>query len=144
MHNPAHLIRTAGRLMLARAYAASPGPWEVECWNHMYWITAGDNPISMDCSTSGVACDPDNDQGGRADAEHMAAFSPGVAIALGRWLLDEADTADAMQDSWPMWANSTRGHGALTVATEYLKVTKQVLPPALEIAGPLTQPWSWN
>src|SRR4051794_8732666 len=81
LQNPAPLIRSAARIMEARAQRASPGPWSVEHWHDTFWIAAGDeNPMTMDLSRSGIMLDPDNIEGGKSDAEHIASWPPSMAL----------------------------------------------------------------
>jgi hypothetical protein len=129
--------------------AASPGPWSVARWNHMVWVTGSEEvgPLTMDCSNAGIAMDPCNWEGGHADAEHMASWPPPVAIEIARWLRAEADVVDSLADKYGLWLNTTRGHGALTVAAAYLRVD---IGPVTDESGPQVEftpvmaPWSWN
>lgn len=98
----------------------------------------------MDCSDVGIALDPDNREGGRADAEHIASWSPATAVMIARWLHSEAEVAESMGDNYMVWSNTTRGYGALTVATTYLGITDQVFGAMEEVPTPVHAPWSWN
>lgn len=144
--NPAEILRRASKLMMVRAHHASPGPWHVAEWHDMHWITGSDEngPITLDCSEAGIALDPDRVDGGRDDAEHIASWSPPVAIMVARWLHAEAEVAETMGENYMVWSNTIRGYGALTVATTYLGITREVFGDMAEVPTPVHAPWSWN
>jgi hypothetical protein len=91
--SPAEELREAARLMRERARAATPGRWHAKCSDGAYqdWYVV--SSLGLGQVTTGL-----HDDGGdivlverdRADAEHIASWSPPVALAVADWLDDYA------------------------------------------------------
>lgn len=87
-HSAVITLRRASKLMRERAHAATPGPWVS--------LDGGDRLIH----DPGHDLDPpvyvvDEPMSNAANAEHIAAMHPGVALALAGWLDAEADAHQA-------------------------------------------------
>ena len=87
----AELLREAAAKMRELAEGATPGPWE---WDDKhYGIFPG--PQVDGC------CEGDGFIHHSADAKHIAAWHPGVALAVADWLDREAELADWECDAEP-------------------------------------------
>lgn len=92
---PADTLRAAARLMRQRADAATPGAWVAADSDDVEtaWLDYDRPPSPFERATQyrpaprQVAAD--HEMGGacaRADAEHIASWHPGVALAVATWL----------------------------------------------------------
>jgi hypothetical protein len=82
------LIREAAQVMRQRAKAATAGPWES--------LDDGDRLVAWKLDPSGQFDDDfdyvvDEPISNAANAEHIASWHPGVALAVARWLKCAAD-----------------------------------------------------
>jgi hypothetical protein len=103
-------LRRAAALIRERAEKATPGPWSAARsmgedlhWGRMQFTTL-DAPDRNLFAIAGMPL---------ADAEHIAAWHPAVALAAATWLEHEADRAERFGDR-----DSTEH--ALAFATAYL------------------------
>lgn len=124
----AEILRRAAALMQERAGAATPGPWEsgTDGWTE---TVSGDGEDWCFVRRVGSASDitehmlhgqPEIDSQTMADAEHIAAWDPAVALAVADWL---DSLVDAMTNPNARYGGASTGReeaSALAVARLYL------------------------
>lgn len=100
------VLRRAAEKLDQLATAATSGPWRTaDVEGILYVASARSGPVTMgidapvcgclpDCDTGGVAMERDESEGGRADADWMAALGPQVAAPLAAWLRTTAADHD--------------------------------------------------
>lgn len=94
MTTAAEELRAAAASIRNRAEKATPGPYASDVmagqdhengeWWAEYWVRAAEHP-------SGVLVQVGSDEQAEADAEHIATWSPGPALAVAAWLEQTAD-----------------------------------------------------
>lgn len=112
---PAETLRRAAKLMRERAEAATPGPW----------FTRGDGDWYVCSNAFGLVSTGIHDEPGMGhlvnierdgrDAEHVASWHPGTALAVARWL----ESLDGIEWSEHAAATEELTH-ALKIARAYL------------------------
>jgi hypothetical protein len=119
-------IREAAALMRSRAEAATPGPWTTECIGSEGWHVFGpsglDERVPMRRPRT-AAVTWGTFESDKADAAHIASWSPTVALAVAGWLdsirvpTDPHTLAEAESKKCRLCAEY---HRALIVARAYL------------------------
>lgn len=96
----AELLRRAATEMRRRAEAAVPGPWPIDCNNHLA-LPMAQLPFSSPWAQRAIGGPKAYALAGPDDAttEHIASWHPGVALAVADWLDEEAAVIDARQSS---------------------------------------------
>lgn len=125
--SPAAVLRRAAALMRERAGAATPGPWEHPL---DYDVTHGyRREGSVHVATWIASCDAGDgdisDEQAMANADHIASWHPGVALAVADWL----DTVITTTERFPVTGSGTI-HAALRIARAYLG---EKVPDGLEL-----------
>jgi hypothetical protein len=114
------MLRRAATLIRERAEKATPGPWLVSDTIEGMWPPRPGWQIVNDAYLNPLV---DDDElwlavelhtGCEADAEHIAALHPAVALAAATWLEHEADRAEHQP-----WTDDVTEQ-ALAFATAYL------------------------
>lgn len=123
----AELLREAASLIRERALVATPGPWsEYVLGSEGYDVRGPDQllPTSRIPRRVRVArCGYEAWEVDKANAEHIAAWHPAVALAVADWLEAEADGVDfaiSVGVTEQLMRESKMGSSALAVAVAYL------------------------
>lgn len=120
---PADTLRQAAHLMRERANAATPGPWEVG--TEVDGVYAGKRTVVRTPKTRLMTLDqtrPHDWKHGEANAEHIAAWHPAVALAVAGWLWAVAIDEEYEPETAPRIKERI---AALAVARAYRGTTAQ-------------------